>query len=416
MSVETVTIERLGLHGDGVAPGPYGPVHVPFTLPGETVSIAVNKTEGTVMSQRDFSPARQTPPCRHFGPEGKNGTCGGCNLQHANDETYHAFKRSIVVDALKSKALPLSVEPLVIARPGERRRAVLTVRRLEKELLLGYSQAGSHHIVNIEECPIASPGIVRRLATIRTVASSMAVNADPFRVVVLETLSGLDLAFEGIKGLSDRQRRMAIETVLTLPGIARLSLNGEIFVEPQKPMLDFGGTLLCPPAGGFTQATRQAEDAMTGLVLTHLKKCKRVADLFSGSGTFALRLARQSRVHAVEGEERALKALDAATRGVPGLKPVTTEKRDLFRRPLMASELKVFDGVVFDPPRAGAEMQAKEIAKSGVKRVAAVSCNPMTMVRDLRILFDAGYTIASVTPIDQFLWSPHVEAVALLQK
>jgi 23S rRNA (uracil1939-C5)-methyltransferase len=416
MSTETLTIEKIGLSGDGIARGPFGPVYVPFTLPGETAALAVNKDKGTVMSLTDLSPERVAPKCRHFGPEGENGTCGGCSLQHASDGFYQSFKRQLVLDALKSKALTADVAPLITAQSGERRRTVFTARRTEKTLLLGFNQPESHNIVSIVECPIASPGIVSRLATLRTIAAALAVGAEPFRMTVLETLSGLDISVEGIKALPDRQRRMAIETILTQQGIARVALNGEILIEPHRPVIDFGGIPVSPPAGGFTQATKSAEDAMAALVIGHLGKAKRVADLFSGSGTFALRIARTARVHAVEGEDKALKALDHAARNTQGLKPVTIEKRDLFRRPLMASELKIYDAVVFDPPRAGAEAQVKELARSGVRKIVAVSCNPVTLVRDLRILVDAGYRITGVTPIDQFLWSSHVEVVATLEK
>ncbi|AFL49187.1 23S rRNA (uracil1939-C5)-methyltransferase [Sinorhizobium fredii] len=415
MSTGIVTINRLGAQGDGIAQTEEGPVFAPFTLPGETVALAVNKTHGTLISLKQASPERVEPKCRHFGPDGVNGTCGGCTLQHASDALYHAFKRNLVIDALKSKGLAPAVAPLVIARPGERRRAVFTARQTEKELLLGFNQAQSHHIVAIGECPITSPGIVSRLATIRKIAAAMVSSAEPFRITVLETDTGLDLAFEDIK-LNDRQRRSTVEAVLGERGIARVSLNGEIIIEPVKPLIDFGGVSVSPPPGAFTQATRPAEEAMARLVLDHIGKAKRVADLFAGVGTFALRIARSARVHAVEGEDKAVKALDFAARNTQGLKPVTVEKRDLFRRPMMAQELKVFDAVVFDPPRAGAEVQCHELARSGVKKVAAVSCNPTTLARDLSILVIAGYRITSVTPIDQFLWSAHVEAVATLEK
>jgi 23S rRNA (uracil1939-C5)-methyltransferase len=155
---------------------------------------------------------------------------------------------------------------------------------------------------------------------------------------------------------------------------------------------------------------------MANLVLAHVGKAKRIADLFAGAGTFSLQLARLGRVHAVEGDGKAIAALDHAARNTQGLKPVTSEKRDLFRRPLMTSELKVFDAVVFDPPRAGAEFQCKELARSIVKKVVAVSCNPLTLARDLALLVEGGYRITSVTPIDQFLWTSHVEIVATLEK
>ncbi|MGO6852352.1 class I SAM-dependent RNA methyltransferase [Rhizobium beringeri] len=416
MSTETVTIEKLGAQGDGIASSAGGPVYVPFSLPGETVAIARVKSQGTIMSITTPSPDRQEPPCRHFGPDGVNGTCGGCTLQHMADAPYGAFKRQLVIDALKSKGLTPEVGEIVPARPGERRRVVFAARKTEKDMLVGFNQAESHHIVAIEECPISSAGIIARLPAIRAVAASLATSAEPFRVAVLETLSGLDISVDDVKKLSDPQRRKAIETALGLRGIARVSLNGEILVEPSKPMVEFGGVQVSPPPGGFTQATKPAEEAMAELVTAHAGKAKRIADLFAGSGTFSLRLARIGRVHAVEAEAKALAALDHAARNTQGLKPVTVEKRDLFRRPLMTQEFKPYDVVVFDPPRAGAEFQCQELARSAVKKIVAVSCNPLTLARDLAILVEGGYRITQVTPIDQFLWTSHVEVVATLEK
>jgi len=416
VSTETVTIEKLGAQGDGIASSAGGPVYVPFSLPGETVAIARVKSQGTIMSITTPSPERQEPPCRHFGPDGVNGTCGGCTLQHMADAPYRAFKRQLVIDALKSKGLTPEVGEIVPARPGERRRVVFAARKTEKDMLVGFNQAESHHIVAIEECPISSAGIIARLPAIRAIAASLATSAEPFRVAVLETLSGLDISVDEVKKLSDPQRRKAIETALGLRGIARVSLNGEILVEPSKPMVEFGGVQVSPPPGSFTQATKPAEEAMAELVIAHAGKAKRIADLFAGSGTFSLRLARIGRVHAVEAEAKALAALDHAARNTQGLKPVTVEKRDLFRRPLMTQEFKPYDAVVFDPPRAGAEFQCQELARSGVKKIVAVSCNPLTLARDLAILVEGGYRITQVTPIDQFLWTSHVEVVATLEK
>lgn len=416
MSTETVTIQKLGGQGDGIASGKDGPIYVPFALPGEEVAIARVKNQGTIMSIAKASADRQEPACRHFGPDGVNGTCGGCTLQHLADAPYRAFKRQLVVNALKSQGIAAEVGELVAAHPGERRRVVFAARKTEKDMLIGFNQAESHHIVDIEECPISSAGIMARLPAIKAIGASIAANAEAFRISVLETASGLDLAVDGIKKLSDQQRRKAVETVLGMRGIARVSLNGEILVEPAKPVVDFGGVQVSPPAGGFTQATKPAEDAMAELVVAHVGKAKRIADLFAGSGTFSLRLARIGRVHAVEGEDKALAALDQAARKAQGLKPVSIEKRDLFRRPLMTAEFKHYDAVVFDPPRAGAEFQSQELARSAVKKVVAVSCNPLTLARDLAILIAGGYRLTSVTPIDQFLWTAHVEVVATLEK
>lgn len=416
MSTETVTIANLGAEGDGVAHTPGGAVYVPFALPGETLAIARVKNQGTIMSITTPSPDRRAPACRHFGPDADGGACGGCSLQHYADAPYQAYKRGLVVDALKAKGLDLPVADLIPAHAGERRRTVFTMRRTEKEMLIGFNQASSHHIVSIRECPVATPGIVARLDDIRAIGSALTTSADPFRVTVLETATGLDLGFEGIRKLGDHERQAMTRAVLRLKGIARVSHEGEILIEPVKPLISFGGVSVSPAPAGFTQATVAAEEAMAELVLGHLAKAKKIADLFAGAGTFALRLARKAKVHAVEGEAKALAALDHAARNTQGLKPVTVEKRDLFRRPLMVSELKTFDGLVFDPPRAGAEAQVKELARTAISRIAAVSCNPLTLARDLRVLVDGGYRIDSVTPIDQFLWSSHVETVALLSR
>lgn len=416
MSAETVTIDSLGAQGDGIVHTAAGPLYVPFALPGETVAIARVKNHGTVISTSKASSERVEPPCRHFGPDGDGGTCGGCSLQHMSAPLYHNFKRDLVIAALKSKGISVEVCPLVEASPGERRRVVLAARRTEKGLLLGFNQAESHHIVAISECPIASDGIVSRLDALRKIGFSLVTGSEPFRMTVLETLSGLDIAVEGLKTVADAQRRAVTQTVLSMRGIARVSANGEILIEPVKPELHFSGVKVNPPPGAFTQATVTAEQAMADLVLAHVGKAKRIADLFAGAGTFSLRLARIGQVLAVEGDEKALKALDHAARNTQGLKPVKVEKRDLFRRPLMVQELKNFDAVVFDPPRAGAEEQCKELARSSVRKVVAVSCNPLTLARDLAILVAGGYRIEAVTPIDQFLWSPHVETVATLVK
>lgn len=413
MSADSVTIASLGAKGDGVAHGSDGPVFVPFALPGETVAIARVKNEGTIMSFASTSPDRVAPPCKHFGPDGVGGVCGGCSLQHLAKPAYNAFKRQVLIDALKSKGIEAQVGEIFEAHPHQRRRLVFTARRREHGLVMGFMQAETHHVVPVEECPIASDGLISRLDAIKIIAN--ACGAEHFRITVTETLTGLDISLDGLRGgLGDQARRAVTNAVIKLKSIARVSANGEIVIEPHKPLLDFDGARVVLPPGGFTQATLEAEAHMAELAIAHIGKAKKVADLFSGVGTFALRIARKASVFAVESDEKAIKALDQGARMTQGLKPVSIERRDLFRRPLMTSEFKSFDAVVFDPPRAGAEAQCLELAKSQVKKIVAISCNPLTLARDLAILTAGGYRIDTVTPIDQFLWSPHVEAVATL--
>ena len=416
MSTETVKIQAIGAEGDGIAKTNEGVIFVPFTLPGEDVAIARVKNHGTAMSWSSLSAERVPPRCRHFGPEGDGGACGGCSLQHWADPPYQDYKRTLVIDALKAKGIETEVASLVPCAPGERRRVTMTGRLTDKGVILGYMQAGSHHIVPVSECPIAHPGIVSRLPVVRRLASALASGSEPFRVTIQATASGLDLSFADLRKPDAKKRQTAVDIVLKEKGIARISLESEILVEPQKPIVDFGGVPVVLPPGSFMQATVRAENAMADLVTSHIGKAKRVADLFAGIGTFSLRLARSSAVHAVEFEAPALAALDHAARNSQGLKPVTVERRDLFRRPLQPMDLKQIDALCFDPPRAGAEAQCHELAKSKVGRIAAVSCNPVTLARDLSILIAGGYKLKSVTPIDQFLWSSHVEAVALLER
>jgi 23S rRNA (uracil1939-C5)-methyltransferase len=402
-------IDHLGGQGDGVARTEAGPVFVPHTLPGEVVTAARNGNRAELVAVLEASPLRVEPPCRHFG------ACGGCALQHMAPDVYNGWKRDLVVRALRSRGIEVPVADIVRCAPGTRRRAVLAARMTERGMLLGYHAAMSHTIVPVEECPILLPAIAGRLGEIRRLAELLPPARQPLRLTVTATETGLDIDVGGLR-LIPEKCRLAVSKFALEAGFARVSLAGEIVVEPAKPMVRFGEATVELPPGAFLQATAGAETAMAALVTGHLGAARRVADLYSGCGTFALRLAAGAETHAVETNEAALAALDRAARHTQGMRRVTTERRDLDRRPLTAKELSRFDGLVFDPPRAGAETQARQIARAELRKVVAVSCNPATLARDLAILVEGGYELKSVTPIDQFLWSPHVEAVALLEK
>jgi 23S rRNA (uracil1939-C5)-methyltransferase len=403
------TIDRLGAQGDGIVRTDSGDVFVPYTLPGETVTAARQKGRADLMAVLEPSRLRIAPACRHFT------ACGGCALQHMEAEAYLQWKRGKVGHALKMNGIDAEIGAIVPCAPHSRRRVVFTARRSGAGMEFGFVRALSSEVITITECPISVPEIVGALDRLKALAALICATTKSFHMTVTVTASGLDIAARDSGKFGEHQRRIAANFAIAQK-FARLSVDGEIIVESRKPTMTFGEVSVAVPPGVFLQATEQAEQAMADLVTAHLGKAKRVADLFSGCGSFALRLAGRSEVHAVEGDAAALAALDHGFRFATGLKRVTTEKRDLFRRPLTFKELNAFDGVVFDPPRAGAEDQSKQIARSDVPFVAAVSCNPVTLARDLRLLLDGGYMLNSVTPIDQFLWSPHVEAVALLEK
>ncbi len=404
-----VTIRSVGAGGDGIANLTGDQIYVPFTLPGEVANVARVGNRADVIALLQSSNERQDAECRHFED------CGGCSLQHWQDEPYRLWKRELLVSALKGRGLDVEVDALIACEPRSRRRAVFAARKTEKGVLLGFNRHQSHEIIDIIECAVTVPEIIARLDDLRAIGALIAPGSKPFKLAATVTESGLDLAASGCGKLSDEQRR-ALTALVMKQGFARLSHEGEIIVEPKKPVIHFGKVPVPVPPGCFLQATEAAEDAMVSLVQAHLGKAKKVADLFCGVGTFALRIAEKSAVHAIENDAAALAALDRGIRHVQGLKPVSIERRDLFRRPLMVKELLPYNAVVFDPPRAGAEEQAKELARSKVEKLVAVSCNPVTLARDLAILTKGGYRINRVTPIDQFLWSPHVEAVVTLTK
>lgn len=406
---ETLTIARLGAQGDGIAETPGGAVYVPFALPGEAVEVAREKDRARVLSLLEPSAERIAPACRHFG------TCGGCSIQHLASGPYHEWKRQKLVQALASRGIDAEVAPTVGIAPATRRRAIFSARRQPGGVVLGYNRAASHDVFAVEECTILLPAITSRLDMLRRLAALVCPPAEPVHVAVTATASGLDVAVDGPVRLSESARKACVAFGIR-EELARLTVAGELVVEPAKPVVMFAGVAVSPPAGGFLQAVEATENAMAALSAEHLARAKKVADLFAGAGAFTFRLAARAAVHAVEGDAAALAALDRAARGASGLKRITHERRDLFRRPLTAKDLGAFDGVLFDPPRAGAEDQSRQIARSDVPLVVAVSCNPATLARDLRILIDGGYRLAGVVPFDQFLWSPHVEAVALLEK
>ena len=284
--------------------------------------------------------------------------------------------------------------------------------------MVGYYARGSHEIVPVSECPLVVPEIEKAIPALAEIVAPGLSRSARASVLVTATLNGLDLAVTGGKPL-DGPLRAELGSHAKTADIARLSWDGEIVAERRSPEIELSGLRVALPVGGFLQPTLEGEAALIRLVRESVGKARRVADLFAGCGTFTAALSGASAVHAVESEKKALAALERAVREQGpslGLKPVTAETRDLARRPLLASELDRFDAVVIDPPRAGASAQTEEIAKSKVPVVVSVSCNPATFARDARMLLDGGYRLDGVTPVDQFLWSPHLEVVGIFRR
>ena len=407
-AAEIVTIGVLGHAGDGIAETASGRVFVPFTLPGEAVEIERTGERARLVRVLQPSPDRIVPACRHFG------VCGNCALGHMAPAAYAAWKRDQVVAAFVQRGIAADVAPLVTIGNGSRRRAVYSVVRTREGLIIGFHKRHSHDVAATADCVVIAPAIVARLPLLREIAEIAVTGRREARMTVLAADNGLDIA---LSGTGAKPRTLAaLGRFGSDLSIARLTVDGTEVFRNRLPELAAGSAALLPTPGGFVQASRAAEDAMAALVLDHVGDASPVADLFAGIGTFTLRLAARAQVTAVESDAALLAALDAAVRHATGLKRVTTLRRDLFANPLAPSELDRFAAVVFDPPAAGAKAQSEMLARSRVLRIAAVSCNPATLARDARILIDGGYRLAGVTPVDQFLYSPEIEAVALFAR
>ena len=407
-----VEIGRLGAQGDGIAQGPEGPLFVPFALPGERVKVAAEpgQSHGRLLAVVEKSPDRVDPICPHFG------ICGGCALQHLEEGAYLSWKRDQVVAALRSRGLDAEVEPVRSVPLSSRRRASFALARTPTGTVLGYHQRGSHDVIDIHACPVLVPELMASLTKLRSALGSLAPANGQARVGVTATETGLDIAVEGLIPRLGKDRLASLAAEIAASGVARLTLNGEVVLQQSRPTLSIAGAHIALPPGAFLQASREAEQTLADLVSEGVLGAKRIADLFAGLGTFTLALAKRAAVDAFEQDEDALAALAEAVRMTPKLKPVRTCARDLFRSPLKAKELALYDAVLFDPPRAGAKAQAAELAASTVARLVAVSCAPGTLARDLRILVDGGYRLTRMVPVDQFRFSPHIEVVAHLER
>lgn len=406
-------LEAVGSRGDAVVRGPAGPVYAPFGLPGETVRARVSGDRADILAVLAPSPDRCAPACPHYG------RCGGCQLQHWAEPAYLAWKRQQVVDALAKRNLAPVVEPTIAAWGGGRRRAAFHAARVGGRARLGFVERGGGRLVAIERCPALAPALEAVALKLGGLAEAVAPNRGDVTLQCLLTEGGVDVAVKGADWarVEGRDAREALTGLAETLDLARLTINGEPIVTRHAPLVRMGQALVRLPPGAFLQPTALGEETLAQLARDALAGSARVIDLFSGVGTFALRLAAHAEVTAAEADAEMLSALKSAADGAGGaLKQVSVLRRDLLRTPLSSLEMKKFDAAVMDPPRSGARLQAEQIARSPIRRMAYVSCDPATFARDVKVLVEHGFALTRVTPVDQFRWSPHVEIVGALSR
>lgn len=406
--------ETMGARGDAVVEGEAGPIYLPYALPGERVKARIVGDRAESIEVLEPSAERQAAACRHFG------RCGGCQLQHWREDAYLAWKRAQVVQALERRGLGgIHVSDIVPAWGAGRRRAALHAARVRGKVQLGFIERGGARLTAITQCPVLAPELEAVALRLAPLAELTVPQRGEITLQCLLTDSGVDVAIKGA-GRAEAVQRAAFEKLNAVARelkLARLSVDGEPIVTLATPSLRMGLARVTPPPGAFLQATAAGEEVLGGLVKEALTGAERVIDLFSGVGTFALRVAEKAEVLAAESDAEMLAALKAAADGAGGaLKQVTTLRRDLLRTPLASLEMKKFDGAVIDPPRSGARLQAEQIARAPIRKLAYVSCEPASFARDVKVLIEHGFTITKLVPVDQFRWSPHIELVATLER
>ena len=386
-------IVRIAARGDGVtATGK----HVPFGVPGDTLSDDGSLVEG---------PRHQVPPCRHY-PE-----CGGCQLQHVDDEAYRGYLVSRVATALDQHGLETELREPHLSPPNSRRRASLRSLKVGKSAVIGFNAAKSHRIVDMHEDHILRSELLGLVGPLRQLLGGLLQPRRTGEVQLTLVDQGVDLALTGVepKGFEAME---ALTAFCKRNRLARFSidqgLGPETLYGPVPATITLSGFPVTFPVGGFLQATEDGEAVLVACVREAVGDSGKIADLFAGLGTFALALS--GKVYAAEASRDAVLALKRAAPGI------AAEHRDLYRRPLDAGELANFDAVVLDPPRAGAEEQMKGLAASTVSRIAYASCNPATFARDAKVLADGGYRLEWARPVGQFRWSTHVELAAAFSR
>lgn len=412
---QTLTIARMGHQGDGIAETPNGLVFVPGALPGEVISAEVKDGRAEQFDLLEPSPDRRPIHSETYAE------CGVAPMQHWADEPYLAWKREVVIQTLAREGIETEVEATVAVPQASRRRLALHARSGPGgRVLLGFKARRSWRLVELTDCPVSDPALIAALPGLAKVAAPFLghpKSAPTLHVTLTDT--GLDVDVTGVEkksaGLTADVRARAIAAAHEAD-LARLSLDGDTLVMARQPRITFGRATVPLPPAAFLQAAPAAEAAMVSRAVEAVRGAKKVADLFCGAGTFTFPLAEVAGVIAADSSAASIAALKAGVSTAQGLKTIEAQARDLFRRPLSPYDLKGCEAIVIDPPRAGALEQTQQLPGTKAGLVVGVSCNPQTFARDARILIDAGFRLEKVTPIDQFLWSTHVELVGVFRR
>jgi 23S rRNA (uracil1939-C5)-methyltransferase len=391
------TIVRIAARGDGMSDRGR---HVALTAPGDTIA-----PNGAIIP----GPHHQTPPCKHFP------SCGGCQLQQLDKESYSRFVYERIAGALAGQGLEAPIRPPAISPPRTRRRATLHAERRGRQVQLGFTEESSHRIIDMKQCWVLEPSLFALIAPLRGLLAKLMPERSRANLHLALTDRGADVLVE-TKVEESLEVAEGIVAFAQQHGLARFSidegLGAETRWEPDPVTITLGGVPVPFPPASFLQATAHGEGVLVAAVREVVGEASASADLFAGLGTFAFALP--GKIYAAEAARDALLSLKSAATGAR--RPIFTEHRDLFRRPLIPAELNRFDAIILDPPRAGAREQSEQLAMATVPRIAYVSCNPSSFARDAKMICEGGYRLDWVQPVGQFNWSTHVELAAAFSR
>ncbi len=416
---QKLIIDELGGNGDGIVHSDHGPIYVPFSVTGDVVEVTVTGNKGRLVAVEQPSPHRVIAQCAHFTK------CGGCALQHVSEQYYKSWKSDLIKKALINHGLnDIEVAPLKMSPLHSRRRTSFqAIGRGNGKIVLGYAQKSSHNLVDVTMCPILETRIANFINPLRLFLSKLLKKQQKMIIQITNGKNGLDVIFKA-KGEISLDMRMDLASFAAENDLARISWFDtglkkpyyELLAELRKPYVFFQGKKAFFPEGAFLQATVEGQQTLTEVMLSALQGVDTVVDLFSGCGTFSIAAAKTANVHAVENNEDMLNALKNSAKLMTDIRKVTTELRDLFLRPLLPHELNEYDVAIIDPPRAGARNQMTEIMNSDLKKLIMISCNPVSFAREARNLVKAGFKMGTVIPVDQFLFTSHLEIICIFER
>ena len=395
---------------------------IPYFLPGEELlikpKIVEKKLHTSLLEIIKESKERIKPKCKHFFK------CGGCLLQHWNFNNYIYWKFNLISNPMKNILPNFQTSKLQLTKIRSRRRAKIFAKKTINKILIGFKEYKSNNIIDINECIVVHPDILSIIKKISVPLNKIMKINDEITFNVNKLDNGLDILIK-IGETNTFEDFFHLNSWCISNKIVRLSLqknNKEIellgIFDSVSLHLEVGNVYMLPPPGGFFQATKLAEKIILQNIFSYIKNFQslKILDLFSGSGTFSLPLLKNNHyVYSVDANELFINSLIKASKEQNLFNKLNTSIVNLMKNNLETQFIKSFDLVIVDPPRSGAKLAYNKLAEAKIPKIISISCNVDTFLSNCKILLKNDYKLISIIPIDQFLFTGHLETVAIFE-